>query len=65
MLKQRKTAYLTARIAPDLRKSFVAKAQKYGSHTEVLRELIKAFVEDRVTISKPTAARSPLEKLYE
>lgn len=65
MQQQRKTAHLTARISPQTRQAFVAKARKYGAHTEVLRELIEAFTEGRLTIKKPAPGRSSMENLYE
>lgn len=59
-----KSAYLTVRVADRTRTKFHAKAKRYGTPSEVLRELIDAFIEDRVKL-QPSVNRNPLEKLYE
>ena len=56
-----KTAYLSVRLPDKTRTKFHAKAQRFGTPSEVLRELIDAFVEDRVTIQAPVTRK---EKLY-
>ena len=58
-----KSAYLTVRVADKTRIKFHAKAKKFGTPSEVLRELIDAFIEDRVTIHPPVTG-NPKEKLY-
>ena len=58
-----KSAYLSVRIPDKTRTKFHDKAKKFGTPSEVLRELIDAFIEDRV-ILKPSVNRNPLEKLY-
>jgi hypothetical protein len=58
-----KSAYLTVRVADKTRTKFHAKAKKFGTPSEVLRELIDAFIEDRVTINPPVTG-NPKEKLY-
>lgn len=58
-----KSAYLTVRVADRTRTKFHAKARKFGTPSEVLRELIDAFIEDRVTIQPPVTGNSK-EKLY-
>lgn len=47
------TNYIGARVDPQLRKSFIAKAKPFGGTCEVLRELATAFVENRVAIQPP------------
>ncbi len=54
-------AYLTMRVSKALKKSFTIKAEKHGRMTDVLRELMTAFVEDRVVIQPPV---NPKESLY-
>jgi hypothetical protein len=46
-----------------IRAKFHAKAQKLGTPSQVHREIVEAFVEDRLTI-QPPVIRNPLEKLY-
>ena len=56
------TSYLTVRVTPSLQKKFMSKARKYGLPSDIHRELIKAFVEDRMTLDKPTVV--PKEQLF-
>ena len=58
-----KSAYLTVRVTDRTHTKFHAKARKIGRPSEVLRELIDAFIEDRVTINPPVTG-NPKEKLY-
>lgn len=58
-----KSAYLTARVAAKTRTQFHEKASEFGKPSEILRELIEAFIEDRLTISPPVT-RNQKEKLY-
>ena len=58
-----KSAFISVRLPDRTRTKFHVKAQKFGTPSEVLRELIDAFIEDRVTI-QPSVNRNPLEKLY-
>jgi len=53
--------YLTVRISPDLKKKFLKKASSYGKPVEIHRELLTAFVQDRITIERPVDKK---EKLY-
>ena len=45
--------YLGVRMEPKARTAFVKKAAKFGGTSEVLRELVAGFVEDRVVITPP------------
>lgn len=48
-------AYIGTRISKDERSSFVKLAKKLNmDQSEVLRELIQAFIQNRVTITPPT-----------
>jgi len=58
-----KSAYLTVRVSDKTRTMFHAKAKKFGTPSEILRELVDAFIEDRVTIQPPVNG-NPKEKLY-
>lgn len=52
---------LTVRVNRATRRSFHSKALKYGTPADILRELIEAFIEDRLTIEAPVTSK---EKLY-
>ena len=56
-----KSAYLSVRVPDSTRTKFHDKVKKFGSPSEVLRELIDAFNEDRVAIQAPVTRK---EKLY-
>ena len=59
-----RSSYITVRVTDVVRSKFHGKSEELGtSPSEVLRELIDAFIEDRV-ILKPSVNRNPLEKLY-
>ena len=58
-----KSAFMTVRVTDTTRAKFHAKAQKVGTPSQVHREIVEAFVEDRLTI-QPPVIRNPLEKLY-
>lgn len=47
------TDYIGTRIEPRVRVAFAKKATKHGGTSEVLRELVLAFVDDRATITPP------------
>lgn len=55
-----KSAHLTTRVSPRVRQKFIGKASQYGAHTEVLRELVEAFIEDRLTIKPPVTRKQGL-----
>lgn len=58
-----KSAYLSARVTEKSRNKFHAKVKKLGKPSEILRELIEAFIEDRITINPPVTSNLK-EKLY-
>ena len=53
MVNKKLTSYISIRANPSLRNKFIQKAKKYGVPSEVHRELLIAFIEDRLTISRP------------
>jgi hypothetical protein len=57
-----KNITIQARIPSDIRDAFYEKAKSFTSGSEVLRELVIAFVEDRVTIV-PSAVKAKLYNL--
>lgn len=52
---------LTVRVTSSTRRSFHDKAIQFGTPADILRELVEAFVEDRLTIAAPVNRK---EKLY-
>lgn len=58
-----KSAFMSVRVTALTRAKFHAKAQNIGKPSEVHREIVEAFVEDRLTI-QPPVNRNPLEKMY-
>jgi hypothetical protein len=57
-----KSDQLAVRIEPRTKRAFNKKASKIGPPSEVMRELVVAFVEGRVTVEPPKEPK--LEKLY-
>lgn len=60
MRKPNQNTFLSVRLTKPARKAFVAKAARHGKPSEVLRELIVAFTEERVTITPPVNAKESL-----
>ena len=56
-----KTDAIYLRVRADTKKQFLETANRYGAPSEILRELIIAFIEGRVTIAPPA---NPKENLY-
>lgn len=57
-----KGKFVNVRVDDTLHQAFMAKAARFGGKSEVMRELIEAFVEDRITVAPPT--RPLKESLY-
>lgn len=55
-----KSAFLTVRVTGSTRTKFHARAQKYGQPSDVLRELIEAFIDDRLSIVPPVNRKESL-----
>jgi predicted HicB family RNase H-like nuclease len=53
-----KSKFLNLRVSPKVHKAFSVKASKFGGTSEVLRELVDAFIEDRVTVKPNPEKRS-------
>ena len=52
--------YLTARVTSGDHAAFHRKAQKYGKPSDILRELVQAFNQDRLTIKPPVTVKGNL-----
>ncbi len=57
-----KGKFVNVRVDDTLHQAFLAKAARFGGKSEVLREFIEAFIEDRLTIQPPVTPRK--ESLY-
>lgn len=60
MATKSKSKFLTIRVTPDDHKKFHCKVKKFGQPSEVLREIIQAFMEDRLTIQPPVTVKESL-----
>lgn len=52
------TRFMSVRIADSLHGEFSQKTIKYGGTSYVLREMISAFVDNRLTIKQPKTKES-------
>lgn len=57
---QPRTTFLTVRLPQQTHTEFRAKAARYGGVSEVLRELVTAFIEDRLTVHPPKQQKESL-----
>lgn len=55
-----KSAFLVVRVTDKTRTKFHTKAQKHGNPSEVLREIVEAFNDDRLTIQPPATRKESL-----
>jgi hypothetical protein len=55
-----RSAFLTVRVTGGMHSKFHAKAWKYGKPSDVLREIIEAFLDDRLTITPPVTRKESL-----
>lgn len=51
--KKTKDQSIAVRVSPDVRRQFINLSSKYGGTSYVLRELVEAFIENRVEIAAP------------
>lgn len=56
--KPTKSKFLTIRLTPQEHKAFTVKTKVYGGPTFVLRELVNAFTDERVTVTPNPEKRS-------
>jgi len=55
-----KSAFLVVRVTDKTRNKFHTKAQKYGNPSEVLREIVEAFNDDRLKIQPSVTSKESL-----
>ena len=56
--KPTRSKFLTIRLTPQEHKAFTVKTKVYGGPTFVLRELVSAFTDERVTVTPNPEKRS-------
>lgn len=59
--RQPRQKFLTVRLTEQEHTAFGVKAKQYGGVTFVLREVVQAFIENRLTVKPPV---NPKESLY-
>ena len=62
MTSETRNHFLTVRVTSDQYKQFCEKALKIGKPSEVLREIVDAFIENRIQIKPPVTRK--LGELY-
>lgn len=55
-----KSAAIYVRVTPEMHQRFIEKASRFGLPSEVLRKIVEAFVDGRVTITPPTNSKESL-----
>lgn len=55
-----KSEAIYVRVTPETKKRFAEVAARFGTPSEVLRELVVGFIEDRVTIVPPQDKKESL-----
>lgn len=55
-----RSAFLTVRVTGSMHSKFHSKALRYGKPSDVLREIIEAFLDDRLTITPPVTRKESL-----
>jgi hypothetical protein len=54
------STFLSVRVNAQTRKEFHDKAKAYGKSADVLREIVEAFIDERLVISKPNPRKKEL-----
>jgi hypothetical protein len=55
-----RSVFLTVRVEKETRNQFRDKAERFGTPSEVLRELVDAFIENRIKIQPPVTRKDGL-----
>lgn len=55
-----KSKFLVVRVTDKTRTKFHSKAQRYGNPSDVLREIVEAFNDDRLVIQPPSTRKESL-----
>jgi hypothetical protein len=54
------SSHLTVRISAADHKEFHKKARKYGKPSELLREIVQAFIQDRLVVQPPVNRKASI-----
>lgn len=60
MATKLKTKFLSTRVTPETHKKFHVKSKKFGQPTQVLRDIIEAFNDERLTIQPPVTRKESI-----
>lgn len=63
MTKRTVSPTISVRVSPALYKAFKGKSTKYGGVSEVIRVMMTAFTEDRLTIKAPEITKESIYSL--
>ena len=55
-----KTKFLSVRLTPQDHRTFFRKSKRYGKPSDLLRELVQAFNDDRLTVRPPVNTKESL-----
>ena len=58
--REAKSVAIYLRVTPATKKKFMERAERIGVPSDVLRELIQAFIEERVTVIPPPTQKESL-----
>ena len=59
-MNKAKDKYITFRVSNDTHQDFMAKVVRYGVSSDILREMVEAFLDDRLVIKKPDNSKESL-----
>lgn len=57
-MNKAKDKYITFRVSNDIHQDFMTKVVRYGTPSDILREMVEAFLDDRLVIKKPDSKES-------
>ena len=57
-MNKAKDKYITFRVSNDTHQDFMTKVTRYGMPSDILREMVEAFLDDRLVIKKPDSKES-------
>lgn len=53
-------SFMTTRVTAKQRQQFIAKAERFGKPSEVMRDIIIAFIENRLIVTQPSKVKETL-----
>jgi hypothetical protein len=52
-----KSKFLSVRLTPADHRAFFKKSERYGNPSDLLREIVQAFIEDRLVVNPPATPK--------